>query len=148
MCKRGVEKETAAGRDGDKGELGAGFQSLRGTHRVGDGVQIPREDFDGNRQQLAGGGRESQEGEAKLGMAGKGIWQGGRRPQGVMDILHCRDTGGSALRVGNVGSDKEDGKGPWTVFSPGSRGSSLGGSRGAGRAGRTGPGTTLRWRDK
>ena len=63
MCKRGGEKETAAGRDGDEGELGAGFRSLRGTHRVGDGVQIPREDFDGNRRRLAGGGREYREGE-------------------------------------------------------------------------------------
>ena len=72
VCKNGVEKEMAAGRDGDKEELGAGFQSLRGTHRVSDEVQVTREDLDGDRQPLAGGGWVSQEGEAKLGIDGKG----------------------------------------------------------------------------
>ena len=112
VCKRGREKETVADRDVEEGEFGAGFRSLQGTHRVGDGVQIPRKDFDSDKQRLAGGGRESQEGEAKLGTAGKGAWQGGRRPQGVTEILHRRDTGGSALRVRNMGSNKEDRKGP------------------------------------
>ena len=69
MCERGGEKETAAGRDGYKGGLVAGFRIIRGTHRVGVGVQIPGEDPDGDRRQLAGGVCESQEGEAKLGTA-------------------------------------------------------------------------------
>ena len=46
-----------------------------------------------------------------MGTAGKSDWQVRRRPQGVTEILHGRDTGGSALRVGNMGSDEEDGKG-------------------------------------
>ena len=47
-----------------------------------------------------------------MGTADKGDWQVGRRPQGVTDILHRRDTGGSAIRVRNMGPDEEDGKGP------------------------------------
>ena len=31
---------------------------------------------------------------------------------GVTNTLHRRDTGSSSLRVGNMGSDEEDGKGP------------------------------------
>ena len=61
---------------------------------------------------MAGSGQEYQEGKSKLGAAGKGAWQGGRRPQVVTDILHRCDTGSSALWVGNMGSDEEDGKGP------------------------------------
>ena len=72
VCKRGGEKETTARRDGDKGELRAGFRIIRSIHLVGVGVQIHWEDLDGNRLQLAGGGQESQEGKAKLGTSGQG----------------------------------------------------------------------------
>ena len=113
LCaKGGVEKEKAAGRDGDEGELRADFQSIWSSHQVGVRVQIPGEDLDSDRRRLAGGGQESQEGNAKLGKAGQGYKQGGRRPQGVTEILNCRDTGCLALWVGNMGTDGEDGKGP------------------------------------
>ena len=46
-----------------------------------------REGLDSNIQLLAGGGRESKEGEEKLGKAGHGNWQGGSIPQGITDIF-------------------------------------------------------------
>ena len=60
------EDETAAGGDGDEGELGAGFRSIQGTNQVGVGIQIPWEDPDIDRRRMAGGGRKPQEGKAKL----------------------------------------------------------------------------------
>ena len=72
VCERSRGEETAAGRDRDEGKLGAGFRSIWGTDRVGVGIQILGEDPDGDRRQLVGGGRKSQEGEAKLGAAVQG----------------------------------------------------------------------------
>ena len=107
-----VNSRCADGRDIYEGELGSGFQSIRGTHRVGVVIQIPGEDPDGNIQQLAGGGQKPQEGKAKLGTAVQGSYQGGRRPKGVTGVLHCRDTGYFSLLVGYMGADSEDGEGP------------------------------------
>ena len=72
VCKRGGEKETAAGRDRDEGLLRTGFRSIRGTHQVVVGVQIPGDNLDRDRRRLAGGGRESKEGKGKFGTAGQG----------------------------------------------------------------------------
>ena len=72
VCERSGEEETAAGRDGDEGEVGAGFQSIWGTNRVGVRIQIPGEDPDGIRRRLAGSGQKPQEGEEKLGTAFQG----------------------------------------------------------------------------
>ena len=70
MCKRGGEEETAAGLDGNEGEIGAGVQGIRATNVGGDGVQVPRANIDGDGRRLAGGGWEYPEGAENLGTAG------------------------------------------------------------------------------
>ena len=55
-----------------RGRTWSGISSIWGTHGGGVGVQVPREDIDGDRRRLAGGGWESQEGAVKLGKAGQG----------------------------------------------------------------------------
>ena len=99
VYERSGEEETAAGRYGDKRELVAGFRSIWITHRFGVGDQIPGEDTDGNIRRLAGGGWKPPEGKTKLGTAGQGAYQGGRRPEGVTGVIHRRDTGCFDLRV-------------------------------------------------
>ena len=47
-----------------------------------------------------------------MGTAGQVTYQGGRRPQGVTDILHRHDIGCFALWVRNMGTASEDGKVP------------------------------------
>ena len=67
----------AAGRDGDEGELGADVSRIRTTDGGGFGVSVPRAVSDGDRQRLAGGGGEHQEGAEKLGTFGSVNLQGG-----------------------------------------------------------------------
>ena len=71
MCKRGGEEETAADRNGNEGELGAGVQGIKATNGGGDRVQVPRDTIDGDGRRLAGGGWEYTEGAEKLGTTGK-----------------------------------------------------------------------------
>ena len=47
-----------------------------------------------------------------MGTSGQGAYQGGRRPKGAMGILHLRDTGCFAFRIGDMVTDSEDGEGP------------------------------------
>ena len=50
------KEETAAGREGDEGEIGVGVRSVRGTNQNRIGIKIPGENRDGDGRQLAGGG--------------------------------------------------------------------------------------------
>ena len=108
----GGEEETAAEREGDKAELGAGVRSVRGANQKRIGIQIPGENPDGDGRRLAGSGWKPRESKEKLGASVQGAQQGGRRPKGVKGVLLRRDPGGVALWVRDVGVNGKDGESP------------------------------------
>ena len=108
----GREKATTDGGRGDAGEWGEGLSGLRKTTRVGYLFQISGAGLDGGGQQLAGGGRQPEEGAEEFGTADKDPETGGCQTKVLRDVFQGGGTGGADFRVGDVGADPPHGTGP------------------------------------
>ena len=111
MCKRGGEEETAAGQDGNEGELRAGVNSIRETMEavsefryLGRVLTVTDDDW----PEVAGNIKKARRSWGRLdkvqGMEGA--------YHKVSRTLYIINTGGSTLRGRDVGVDIKNVKGP------------------------------------